>query len=65
VVVLGEPRYYARFGFGRASDRGLGNEYGATDEFMVVELEPGILPTEGGLVKYAAEFGDLGFRLVP
>jgi putative acetyltransferase len=60
VVVLGEPRYYTRFGFGRASDRDLGNEYGATDEFMVLELAPGSLPAAGGLVRYAVEFAALG-----
>jgi putative acetyltransferase len=60
VVVLGEPRYYTRFGFGRSSERGLGNEYGATDEFMVLELEPRSLPREGGLVRYAREFSALG-----
>jgi putative acetyltransferase len=60
VVVLGEPRYYARFAFGRACDRSLGNEYGATDEFMVLELESGSLPAEGGIVRYAAEFSALG-----
>src|SRR5262249_37761115 len=27
VVVLGDPAYYRRFGFRRASDYGLGNEY--------------------------------------
>jgi putative acetyltransferase len=37
VVVLGEPRYYRRFGFERAASAGLSNEYGVDEEFMVVE----------------------------
>jgi len=55
VVVVGEPRYYQRFGFAPGSRYGLGNEYQATDEFMVLELEPGVLRGVSGLVKYAPE----------
>ena len=60
VVVLGEPHYYRRFGFVRASDRGLANEYGAVEEFMVLELRPGAVSPGGGLVRYAPEFAALG-----
>jgi len=60
VVVLGEPHYYRRFGFARASDRGLANEYGAVEEFMVLELRPGAVSPGGGLVRYAPEFAALG-----
>jgi putative acetyltransferase len=59
VVVLGEPGYYGRFGFGRASRWGLRNEYGADDAFQVIELVPGSIPSSGGLVKYAPEFAEL------
>jgi putative acetyltransferase len=55
VVVLGYPGYYARFGFRRAGAAGLGNEYGADEEFMVLELRPGGLPP-GGVVRYGREF---------
>jgi putative acetyltransferase len=58
VVVLGHPEYYPRFGFRRASERGLRNEYGADEAFMVLELQPGSLPPSGGLVKYGPEFGE-------
>ena len=58
VVVLGDPDYYLRFGFLRASAFGLRNEYGVDAEFMVQELQPGGLPAGGGLVKYATEFGE-------
>jgi putative acetyltransferase len=60
VVVLGEPEYYGRFGFERASTRGLDNEYGADEAFMVLELAPGSLPAQGGLVRYAPEFALVG-----
>lgn len=61
VVVLGHVGYYPRFGFARASDHGLGNEYGATDAFMVVELHRGALQGVSGLVTYAEEFRASGF----
>lgn len=58
VVVLGHPGYYPRFGFVRASARGLRCEYDAPDDaFMVVELTPGALRGGGGLVRYHPEFG--------
>ena len=55
-VVLGEPRYYGRFGFMPASKLGLDDEYGGEDAFAAVELLPNQLPTNAGLVKYCAEF---------
>jgi putative acetyltransferase len=59
VVVLGEPDYYERFGFERASRHGLRNEFGAEDAFMVYMLEAGAHPPPGTLVKYAPEFAAL------
>ena len=56
VVVLGAPGYYTRFGFSPASQFGLGNEYGAGDEFMALELRAGGLPRLPGIVRYAPEF---------
>jgi len=56
VVVLGQTEYYSRFGFLRAKDYGLDNEYKAEDSFMVLELQSGILQKLKGLVKYAPEF---------
>jgi len=55
-VVLGEPGYYSKFGFARASQYGLGNEYGVDDEFMVLALCAGGIPTTQGVVCYAPEF---------
>jgi putative acetyltransferase len=60
VVVLGHLRFYPRFGFSRAKDYGLENEYKAVDEFMVIELREGALKAAAGLVKYASEFRDVG-----
>ena len=57
VFVLGELRYYRRFGFRSASDFGIANEYGAGDEFMVAELRPGTFAEAQAIAKYAAEFG--------
>lgn len=56
LVVLGAPGYYQRFGFRRALDAGLANEYGVDEEFMVMELQPEALGGLGGLVRYGPEF---------
>jgi len=57
-VVLGDPRYYSRFGFRRASNYGLGNEYNADEDFMALELKEGALRDVRGVVKYASEFNE-------
>jgi putative acetyltransferase len=59
MVVLGEPEYYGRFGFRRASMFGLANEYGVDDPFMVLELRLGGLPKLPGVVKYGKVFSEL------
>lgn len=57
VVVLGHPTYYPRFGFVRASAKGLRCEYDVPDEvFMVLESENGTLRGVEGTVKYRSEF---------
>lgn len=59
VVVLGNPQFYARFGFIPAGERQLRCEYRVPARvFRVLELEPGALV--GGLVRYRPEFGDCG-----
>jgi putative acetyltransferase len=60
VVVLGHVGYYPRFGFAPAKDRGLENEYGASDAFMVLELRAGVLQATSGLVMFAPEFRETG-----
>ena len=57
VVVLGEPEYYHRFGFRSAESFGLENEYGASEEFMALELKTASITP--GLIHYASEFSDL------
>jgi putative acetyltransferase len=59
VVVLGEPEYYARFGFEPASRYRLASEYNAADAFQVLPLKPDALPVKGGLVRYGDEFAGL------
>jgi putative acetyltransferase len=56
VALLGEPDYYTRFGFDRASDHGLGNEYGVDEYFMVLGLRSGALDGARGTVRYRPEF---------
>ena len=56
VVVIGDPSYYSRFGFLRAADFGLRNEYGVHDEFMILSLHDGALNGISGLIKYVPEF---------
>ena len=62
VVLVGGPGYYERLGFERAGTYGLANQYGIIDAFMVRTLRPGALPPEGGLIRYAPEFDELGAR---
>ena len=59
VVVLGEPEYYERFGFRRASLFGLGNEYGVDDPFMALGLRLGGLPKAPGIVRYVKLFSEV------
>jgi putative acetyltransferase len=59
VVVLGDPSYYARFGFRPASDFGLRDEYGGGPAFQCLELLPGSIPVGAGIIRYAPEFRSL------
>lgn len=56
-VVLGDPRYYTRFGFEPAARFGLDSEYHAGDAFMALALT-GAVPR--GLARYASEFAETG-----
>jgi putative acetyltransferase len=55
-VVLGDPAYYSRFGFRSAADFGLVDAFGGGPAFQVIELMPGKIPRNEGLVRYAPEF---------
>ena len=56
VVVLGDPRFYSRFGFRAARLFQLDNEYGVDEQFMALELRPGALTDVPGLVQFRPEF---------
>ncbi|MCA9297686.1 MAG: N-acetyltransferase [Phycisphaerales bacterium] len=60
IVVLGDPAYYARFGYAPASTHGLVDAYGGGDAFQVLALCDGAVPTGDGLVEYARAFASLG-----
>jgi putative acetyltransferase len=59
-IVLGNPGYYPRFGFRKASLFGLGNDYNEENPFMAVEFKPGVLGSFSGIVHYAPEFSESG-----
>jgi putative acetyltransferase len=57
VVVLGDPKYYARFGFTPADAVGLWSDYAESpDGFMALALSPGALADVQGLVTYDSAF---------
>ena len=60
VLVLGDPVYYARFGFVPAARFGLKCPFPAPGQsFMAIELEPGAFAGVSGTVRYGHEFDDL------
>ncbi len=59
VVLLGDPRYYRRFGFRTGAALGLACAFAAPEEaFMAIELAPGALAGVAGTVSYAPEFAE-------
>jgi putative acetyltransferase len=61
VFVLGDPKYYSRFGFRTAIDLGFTCEYEVPPEhFMAMPLRPNGLEGSGGLAKYHPLFKELG-----
>lgn len=60
VIVVGDPAYYTRFGFKPASRFGVRVPFEAPDEaVMALELQPGVLEGQIGVVRYAAPFDAL------
>lgn len=60
VIVVGEPRYYQRFGFQTAGNFGLQSSLSLPDEvFMALELQPAALENITGTVLYPAYFQNL------
>lgn len=58
IVVVGDPRFYQRFGFSAATARGLTSPFPG-DAFMALELKPGALLANPGTVRYANAFNAL------
>ncbi|HTO49100.1 MAG TPA: N-acetyltransferase [Burkholderiales bacterium] len=59
VVLLGDPRYYRRFGFRAGATLGLACEFAAPEEaFMAIELALGALAGVSGTVRYLPEFAE-------
>ena len=58
VVVLGDPRYYSRFGFGRASKHGIASSFeGVPDEaFMITIFDSNVMADVSGIAYYQPEF---------
>ena len=56
IVVLGDPRYYSRFGFRPASEWGLSCVYGGGNAFQILELKPCSIQNGAGMVQYSGEF---------
>jgi len=60
VLVLGDPVFYARFGFVPAALFGLKCPFPeAGNSFMAIELEPSAFAGVSGMVRYGHEFDDL------
>ncbi len=57
LFLLGDPGYYTRFGFSRSH---IGNEYGAEDGFMQLELQPDVLAGVSGVARYVDAFSESG-----
>ncbi len=60
VIVLGHPDYYPRFGFERASARGVRCEWDVPDEvFMLLVLDEITMSGVSGLARYRPEFAQV------
>lgn len=58
IIVVGDPRFYGRFGFSAAAARDLRSPY-AGPAFLGLELRPSALRGNAGTARYAAAFGAL------
>ena len=58
VIVLGHPEYYPRFDFEPASRYNLKSQWESVPDeaFMVIVFDRNVLPMEGGIARYRAEF---------
>ena len=60
VIVLGHPEYYPRFDFEPASRYNLKCQWESVPDeaFMVIVFDRNVLPMEGGIARYRAEFDE-------
>lgn len=60
IIVLGHPEYYPRFGFERASLRGIRSQWEGVpdDAFMILSLDEAALKGISGVARYRAEFDE-------
>ena len=57
VVVIGHAKYYPRFGFRPAIEKGINAPFQVPEDvFMVIELSPGFLDELSGVVSFPPEF---------
>jgi putative acetyltransferase len=56
VVVLGDPPFYARFGYQPASHWGFRDKYGGGEAFQAIDFAPSEPALAGGTVRYAPAF---------
>ena len=60
VTVLGNPKYYPRFGFKPAMEYEIESPFNVSEEsFMVLELVSGTLNHISGVLNYSREFNDI------
>ncbi|PMJ93024.1 N-acetyltransferase [Vibrio sp. 10N.261.55.A7] len=60
-VVLGDPKYYSRFGFSAAKPLGFKCQWDVPEgAFQIIELAPDQLKPHSGLIEYCPEFNELG-----
>jgi putative acetyltransferase len=62
VCLLGDPAFYARFGFRPATESNIVSEFTGPedDAFQIVSLKGRPADLQSGLVKYRPEFSDVG-----
>jgi putative acetyltransferase len=58
VLVLGDPRYYVRFGFSAERATAIASKYSGPS-FMATELTPGVLNNVSGSVTYPSAFDEV------
>ena len=60
IIVLGHPEYYPRFGFERASHKGIRSQWeGVPDEaFMIMILDEKAMEGISGIARYRSEFDE-------